>query len=105
MTKPDPKVPLAMTEAERNLILEDLVYVEDNYASVIRATPMDQPVRFALNDWKGLGGWIAAEASQARDKRLKKELERLHARIHSLCEDDQPPAALKIYRGGDESNE
>ena len=97
-------MPLALTEAERKLILEDLVYVEDNYASVIRATPTDQPVRFALDDWKSLGGCIAAEANHARDKRLKKELDRLHARIRSLLEDDKPPTALKIYRGEEESS-
>ena len=55
MKKPDPKVPLALSEAERKLIVEDLEYIEDDYASAIRATPTDQPVRFALEDWKGLG--------------------------------------------------
>jgi hypothetical protein len=103
--KPDGKVPLTLTEAERNLILEDLVYVEDDHASVIRTTPMDQPVRLALDDWKGLGGCIATEANHARDKRLKRELDRLHARIRSLLEDDEPPTSLKIYRGEDESEE
>ena len=102
MKKSDPKVPLALTEAERKLIVEDLEYVEDNYASVIRGTPADQPVRFTVDDWKGLGDWIAAEANQGRDKRLKKELDRLHARIRNLLEDDKPPTTLKIYRGGDE---
>ena len=100
--QPQKKVPLALTEAERKLIVEDLVYVEDHYASVIRATPSDQPVRFTMDDWKGLGDWIAAAANQGRDKRLKKELDRLHARIRSLLEDDKPPTAVKIYRGGDE---
>ena len=102
MKKPDPKVPLALTDAERKLIVEDLEYIEDDYASVIRATPTDQPVRFALDDWKGLGDYIAAEAKQARDKRLKKELDRLYARICGLLEYDQPPTTLKIYRGEDE---
>ena len=102
MLKSDPKVPLALTEAERKLIVEDLVYVEDHYASVIRATPSDQPVRFTVEDWTSLVGCIAAAANQARDKRLKKELDRLHARIRNLLEDDKPPTTLKIYRGGDE---
>ncbi len=99
MKKPEQKVPLALTEAERKLILDDLVYFEEQYASVIRATPTDQPVRFALDDWRSLIGYIAAEANQARDKRLKKELDRLHARIRSLLEDDKPLTELKIYRG------
>jgi len=100
--KPEQKVPLALTEAERKLILDDLMYFEEQYASVIRATPTDQPVRFALDDWKNLIGCIAAEANQARDKRLKKELDRLHARIRSLLEDDKPLTTLKIYRGAGE---
>jgi DNA replication initiation complex subunit (GINS family) len=100
--KPQKKVPLALTEAERKLIVEDLEYVEDNYASVIRATPADQPVRFTLDDWKGLGDWIAAEVSHARDKRLKRELDRLYAKILNFLEADKPPTKLKIYRSGDE---
>ncbi len=105
MKKPDQKVPLALTEAERNLIIEDLVYAEENYASVIRSTPLDQPVRFTLDDWEVLGYYIAGEANQARDKRLRKELNRLHARIRSFLEDDKPPTSLRIYRDGDESGE
>jgi hypothetical protein len=100
--KPQAKVPLALSEAERTLIAEDLEYVEDDYASAIRATPSDQPVRFTLEDWTGLGDSIAAEANQARDKRLKKELDRLYERILGLLEDRKPPTTLKIYRGGDE---
>jgi len=103
--KPDQKVPLALTEAERNLILEDLLYVEDACALVIRATPSEQPVRFALDDWKYLEGYIFTEARNTRDKRLKKELDRLHARIRSLLEDDQAPTSLKIYPGGNETEE
>ncbi len=43
--------------------------------------------------------------NHARDKRLKKELDRLHARIRRLLEDGKPPTPLKIYRGGDEDEE
>jgi len=98
--KPDGTVPLTLTEAERRLILEDLMYVEDQYTNVIRATAKDRPVKFTLDDWEGLGGCIAAEADHARDKRLKKELDRLIAKIEALFDqhpDDLP--ALKIYRG------
>ncbi len=85
MKKPERKVPLALTQAERNLILEDLEYVEDVYTSVIRATPSDQPVRLTLDDWTRLGDGITAEANHARDKRLKKELDPLYAKILTLC--------------------
>ncbi len=103
--KPALKMPLSLAEAERHLILEDLVYIDEGFASVIRATPTNQPVRFALDDWMSLGGCIATEAKQSRDKRLKKELNRLHGRIRSLLEDDELPTALKIYRGDEESRE
>ena len=101
--KPDPKVPLVLTEAERKLILEDLLYSEDDSAAVIRATPSDQPVRLTVEDWTSLGCQIVAEARNTRDRRLKKELDQLQARIRSLLEDDKPPTTLKIYRGGDEN--
>ncbi len=41
--KPALKVPLSLAEAERQLILDDLVYIEEGYASVIRATPTNSP--------------------------------------------------------------
>jgi hypothetical protein len=100
--KHERKVPLALTENERKLILEDLEYIEGDYASVIRATPSDEPVRLTLEDWTGLGDWITAETSQARDRRLKKELNRLDARIRGLLEDRTSPTTLKIYRGEEE---
>ena len=105
MKKPDPMVPLALTEAERKLILEDILCTEDACASVIRATPSDQPVRFALDNWKYLDGCITAEARDTKDRWLKKELDRLQARIRRLLEDDKSPTALRIYRGGDKSEE
>ena len=100
--KPDPKVPLAMNEDERKLVLEDLEYIDNDYASVIRATPTDQPVRFSVSEWEGLGACIATEANDARDKRLKKELDRLYVRIRSLLKDDKPPTMLKLYRDEEE---
>jgi hypothetical protein len=100
--KPQEKVPLVLTKAERKLFLEDLLSTEDACASVIRATPSRQPVQFALDEWKYLDDYIAAEARDTRDRWLKKELARLQARIRRLLEGDKPPTALKIYRGGDE---
>ena len=66
---------------------------------------MNQPVRFTLEDWKGLSGCIASEAKDTRDKRLKRELDRLYARIRNLLEGDRPPTTLKLYRGEDESGD
>ena len=106
MTQPDQKMPLGLTETERKLILDDLMYVDDQYTSIVRTTPMDQPVSFSLGGWQGLLGCIAAEASQARDKRFKKELDRLCEKINGLLEKSPNDApSLKIYRGHDEETD
>lgn len=66
----DPRVPLAMSKAERKLILESLTYLDGEYAEGIRSTPMDDPVRFTLDEWEGLSGCIAAEANHTRNRAI-----------------------------------
>jgi len=60
--EPGTKIGLKLTAAERKLILDDLMCLDDAYAEVIKDTPADQPVNFTLDDWDGLGGFVAAEA-------------------------------------------
>ena len=106
MKKTDQMLPLALTEGERKLILEDTMYIGEEYTAVIRATPTGQPVRFTLDEWKGLNGCIVAEANHVRDKRSERELDLLYEKINDLL--DKSPAnlpSLKIYRGEDESEE
>ena len=106
MKKTDQMMPLALTEAERKLILEDLMYIEDEYTAVIRATPTGQPVRFSVGEWEGLGGCIVAEANHIKGRQAKKELDRLYEKINGVADkspDDVP--SLKIYRGEDENEE
>lgn len=94
-----PKVPLTMSKAERKLILESLTYLDSEYAEGIRSTPMDEPVRFTLDNWEGLSGCIAAEANHTRNKVLGRKLERLLDRIDGLLESGDAPTTLKVYRG------
>jgi hypothetical protein len=58
-----------------------------------------------LNEWEELGGCIAIEANHTKDKPLKKELDRLYARIRGLWKADEPPTTLKLYRAEDESED
>lgn len=100
----DQKLPLALTEAERKLILNGVTHIEDEYTSAIRATATETPVEFTWNNWERLAGCIAVEANSTRDRRLKRSLERLFARITKLldeCPDHVPD--LKIYRGEEDA--
>ena len=96
---PGEKVGLKLTAAERKLILDDLLYLEKEYEQVVRETPANEPVRFTLDDWEGLGGCIAAEANHTDDPKLKRKLDRLFAKINKLLDehpDDLGPE-LKVF--------
>lgn len=96
---PDDAFPLALTAAERKLILDDLLYLEKEYEQVVRKTPANEPVRFTLDDWEGLGGCIAAEANHTDDPTLRRKLDRLLTKINKLLDqhpDDRGPE-LKVF--------
>lgn len=96
---PDDAVPLTLTAAERKLILDDLLYLEKEYEQVVREAPANEPVRFTLDDWEGLGGCIAAEANHTDDPKLRRKLDRLLTKINKLLDqhpDDRGPE-LKVF--------
>ena len=72
--KPGEKVGLKLTAAERKLILNDLMCVEEEHVQTIQDTPPEQPVQFTLDELDDLGGYIAAEANHTTDKKLEKKL-------------------------------
>jgi hypothetical protein len=99
------KVPLELAEAERKLILDDLIYVKREYADAIRATAADKAVEFTLTNWEELGDGIAVEANRTRDRRLKRSLDQLFAKINALTT-QRPTRApnLKNYRGDEDAS-
>jgi hypothetical protein len=106
---PDDAVPLALTAAERKLILDDLLYLEKEYEQVVRETPANESVRFTLDDWEGLDGCIAAEANHTDDPKLRRKLDRLLAKINKLLDQhpDDPGPELKVFpvAGGNATTE
>ena len=97
--QPDEKVGLKITAAERNLLCEDVTFLDDEYPDAIRQTPADQPVKFTLADWDDLGGYIAAEANHTEDRRLKKKLDAIFDKIQEILDtytDEEPPKTVKI---------
>mgnify|MGYP000462683939 CR=1 FL=1 len=84
--KPNEKVGLKLTTAERTLILNDVMCVEEEYIQAIQNTPSGKPVQFTLDELDGLGGCIAAEANHTTDKKLEKKLDRVFEKIQGLLD-------------------
>lgn len=92
--KPDEKVPLELNGRERELILEH-TFADDELTNRLRVVPKkgQRPIfRFTLDDLDELGGYVAAEANHTKDKKLRKELDRLFDRIQTTLDSytDEP---------------
>ena len=97
--RPDELVGLKITAAERNLLCEDVTFLDDEYPDAIRQTPADQPVKLTLADWDDLGGYIAAESNHTTDKKLGKKLDAIFDKIQKLLDtytNEEPPKTVKI---------
>lgn len=97
--KPGTNVGLKLTAAERKLILDDLMVLDDSYAQAIRETPTDRPVQFSLDEWEDFGGYIAAEANHTEDKKLGKKLDAIFNKVQKILDthtDEEPPETLNI---------
>jgi Plasmid pRiA4b ORF-3-like protein len=86
--RPDEKVPLELSDHERELILNHS-FADEELTGPLRIVPRPgAPLvyRFTLDDWDELAGYVAAEANHAKDKKLQKEWDGLYARIAALLE-------------------
>jgi hypothetical protein len=54
--QPDDKVGLNLTAAERQTILKDVEFLDDDCEQALRETSVDQAIEFTLGDWDYLGG-------------------------------------------------
>jgi hypothetical protein len=95
----DKKVGLRLSLEERKLILEDPIHIYQALAEPIRATSTGAPILLTLDDLEDLGGYVAAEANYATDKKVRKKLDAIHSKIQDLMEthaDEESPKSLKI---------
>lgn len=86
--QPNEKVLLELNERERELILEHTL-ADEELTNRLRVVPRkgERPVfRFTLDDLDELGGFVAAEANQTKDKKLRKELDHLFDRIQTTLD-------------------
>ena len=93
------KVPLELTEHERDLIIKH-TFAGNNLTDRLRIVPSPgrRPFyRFTLDDLDELAGYVAAEANHAKVKRLEKELRRLYSRMADVLEShtDEPDKSTR----------
>jgi hypothetical protein len=93
------KVSLKLSIEERKLILGSPVHIHRGLAESIRAMATSAPVLLTLDDLEDLGGYVAAEANHATDKKLRKKLDAIFSKIDDLLEthsDEESPRSLKF---------
>ena len=92
--KSDEKVPLELNDRERELIMEHTFADEEltNRLRVVTKKGQRPIFRFTLDDLDELGGFVAAEANHTKDKKLRRELDRLFGRIQTTLDSytDEP---------------
>jgi len=82
------KVPLELTDRERDLIITH-TFAGNNLTDRLRIAPGPgrRPLyRFTLDDLDELAGFVAAEANHAKVRKLEKELRQLYSRIAVVLE-------------------
>jgi hypothetical protein len=86
--RPDQELPVELTDRERELILEH-AFADEALIGRLRVapTPNQRAVfYFTLDDLDDLAGCVAAEANHAKDKKLRKEWDRIYARISDVLD-------------------
>jgi hypothetical protein len=88
LIRPNQELPLELTDRERELILEH-AFADEALIGRLRVvpTPNQRAVfHFTLDDLDDLAGCVAAEANHAKDKKLRKEWDRIYARISDVLD-------------------
>jgi len=86
--RPDEKIPLDLSDRERELILQH-TFADDQLTRrlrLVRRAGDSAAYRFTLGELDDLAGYVAAEANHAKDKKLKKHLAGLFGRILKVLE-------------------
>jgi len=85
---PGTTLPLALTVRERELILTRSFAPDELTRRLRIIPPPGKPpiVRLTLDDLDELGGYVAAEANHAKDRKLQREWDKIFARISAILE-------------------
>ena len=88
--KPEEKVGLKLTQAERTL-LNSMHGLPGAIRNALRATPTNQPVMLTLDDLSDLADHVVAAVNSTEDKKLRGKLDRLHVKIAAPLDRQQEP--------------
>jgi hypothetical protein len=102
---PDEKVGLILSAVERKVISVEVMSLDREYEEAIRTTPATKPIMLTLDQWDDLGGYIAAEANHAGDKKAQRKLDAIFSKIEKLLSshtEKEPINELKIFRPQEE---
>ena len=75
------KFAMRLTQKERDLLLEDRLFIPPGICKIIRETPLHQPVELSIGDWETISGWLASEANHTKDKKWERQLDRLFQKL------------------------
>jgi hypothetical protein len=73
---PNEKVGLKLTQAERKLLLDEILLLPEEVEQAIHATPSPKPVMLTLDDLDDLAGQIAATANRVLPAGVQKVIPR-----------------------------
>jgi hypothetical protein len=92
--RPGQKLELALTPRERRAILDHLLCLPPEYATLLGKTPADEPLLLTLDDLDDFSGYVAAESNHTPDKRLRTILHSAFRKMTALLDtftDEGPP--------------
>ncbi len=87
-------VGLKLTDAERKLIVESLLFMDDNLQARVRQAAALKEVPFTLDELEDLFGNLAAEANHTDDAKLQRKLDKILRKIERVqhAYREAPPA-------------
>jgi len=93
--KPDQKLELDLTPAERKAILENLTLLPPEYEAMLKKIHPEQPLLLTLDDLEDFSGYIAAESNHTTKNKLRTVLDSAFEKMADLLDtftDEEPPA-------------
>ncbi len=99
---PGSKIGLKLSATERKVLLEDLLFLDTEFAETIRNASTEQPVQFSLDDWDHFCDYLAAEANHTQDKRLEKKIDALSNKVQKILDtytDAESSKTIKTDKG------
>ena len=75
--QPGDKVSLKLTQAERKLVLDDPLALDERLTQIIQDAPSGKPVMMTLDELDDLDGYVAAVANHCGDKQKETRISQM----------------------------